>query len=203
MSEMEVVQLDVGGALYKVALDTLMQHPETTLAKLVSKRWRDSPDSKNDSIFIDRDKDLFKYILAWYRNGIIVIPRTVAISEVKHEIDYFGLPANVIVCQEKVPLGECYKEMKDSPLPNGTELFVLWALQKALNIGYLHEKGRGREYVSKVSEYIGSKPDFDEDEVVAIARKKIQEYGLESILHASEYSKWNGDGGSLVFDLRK
>lgn len=203
MSEIEVVQLDVGGTLYKVSLDTLMQYPETTLAKLVSERWQNSSKAKNDSIFIDRDKDLFKYILAWYRNDIIVIPRTVAISEVKHEIDYFGLPANVIVCQEKVPLGEYYKEMKDSPLPNGTELFVLWALQKALNIGYLHEKGRGCEYVSKVSEYIESKPDFNKEAVVAMARKKIQEYGLESILHVSEFSKCNGDGGSLVFNLHK
>jgi hypothetical protein len=197
----EVVQLDVGGTLYKVAVDTLLRHPETMLSKLVSERWQDSPDSKNDSIFIDRDKDLFKYILAWYRNGIIVIPRTVAIAEVKHEIDYFCLPA--IVCQERVPLGESYKEMKDSPLPNGTELFVLWALQKALNIGYLYEKGRGCEYISKVSEYEESKPKIEKDAVEAVARKKIQEYGLESILSVSDFRDFRKNGGTLVFDLKK
>jgi hypothetical protein len=37
MSEKEVVQLDVGGMLYKVSLDTLMRHPETKFEKNFSK----------------------------------------------------------------------------------------------------------------------------------------------------------------------
>jgi hypothetical protein len=67
MSEQEVIQFDVGGTLYKVALSTLMKFPDTILAALPSERWQQQPaNSNHDLMFIDRDGELFKYILAWY-----------------------------------------------------------------------------------------------------------------------------------------
>jgi hypothetical protein len=69
-----------------------MKHEGTMLAKLVSERWK--PQSNETPIFIDRDVENFKYILEFYRDGEIIVPRTVAIEAIKNDVLYFGSPKN-------------------------------------------------------------------------------------------------------------
>jgi hypothetical protein len=76
--ENEIIHFNVGGSLYDVARNTLLKFEDTMLANLVSDRWRSG--HKDDIIFIDRDGDRFKYILDWYRDGKINIPKTVNIN---------------------------------------------------------------------------------------------------------------------------
>lgn len=134
---MNVAQLDVGGTLYKVSLDTLMMFPETFLSKLVSENWRITPGANNDPIFVDRDGDIFKYVLAWYHDNIIQIPRTVAIGTLKNDMMFFSLPDNVVVNQEKFSVVKCLGETRYT-LWN--EIFALWAFCNSLKIGYLQER---------------------------------------------------------------
>jgi hypothetical protein len=76
--ENEIIHFNVGGTLYDVARETLLKFENTMLATLVSDKWRIS--RKEEIIFIDRDGERFKYILDWYRDGKINIPKTVNIN---------------------------------------------------------------------------------------------------------------------------
>jgi hypothetical protein len=48
-------------------------------------------------LFIDRNGERFQYILDWYRDGRIIVPRTIAIYAVKGDTLFFGLLDDVIV----------------------------------------------------------------------------------------------------------
>lgn len=91
----EIVHFNVGGTLYDVARDTLLSATNTMLAKMVSDKW--TAKNSREIIFIDRDGERFKYILDWYRNGKIIVPKTIALDAVRSEALYFGLPENAII----------------------------------------------------------------------------------------------------------
>lgn len=82
---------NVGGTLYDVAKTTILKFEDTMLAKLVSDKWNKG----NEVIFIDRDGERFKYILDWYRNGKIIVPRWL-LETVRSDVEYFGLPEDAI-----------------------------------------------------------------------------------------------------------
>jgi hypothetical protein len=112
MPKKEIIHFDVGGTLYKVALTTLMKFPDTMLAALASEKWRQhSADENRDPIFIDRDGELFKYVLAWYRNNAILIPRTVTIGAVENEVKFFSLPDTVVVEHEEISIHDSFNKV--------------------------------------------------------------------------------------------
>jgi hypothetical protein len=76
--ENEIIHFNVGGTLYDVAKGTLLKFENTMLATLVLDKWRTG--CKEEIIFIDRDGERFKYILDWYRDGKINLPKTVNIN---------------------------------------------------------------------------------------------------------------------------
>jgi hypothetical protein len=110
MSVQEVIRLNVGGTPYEVTLSTLMKFPDTMLAALASERWRQHSD-RHELIFIDRDGDLFRYILAWYHDNEILIPRTVAAGAVANEVRFFSLPDTAAVEQEEIPIAESVRDV--------------------------------------------------------------------------------------------
>lgn len=87
----DIVNLNVGGVNYSVARSTILKFEETMLAKLVSDKWSKG----HDAIFIDRDGERFKYILDWYRNDKIIVPRWL-LETVRSDVEYFGLPEDAI-----------------------------------------------------------------------------------------------------------
>jgi hypothetical protein len=91
----KTVHFDVGGKIYKVAEDTLMKYENTVLAKMVSENWNKG--NNLEPLFIDRNGERFQYILDWYRDGRITVPRTVAIEAVKGDALFFGLPDDVVI----------------------------------------------------------------------------------------------------------
>ena len=52
--------------------------------------WTANPEEAKT--FIDRDPELFPYILSWYRDGEIFLPETVPEQAVRREMRFFGLP---------------------------------------------------------------------------------------------------------------
>jgi hypothetical protein len=192
MSEMETVKLNVGGMLYEVALDTLMRHPQTMLAKLVSEIWRGSPCARGDPIFIDRDKDLFKYILAWYRDDTMIIPRTVAIDALRNEARFFSLPDNIAVEQEKASLSDCCEGLKNFTTNFATrheESFALWGLQQAIKEGYLKGNGKENRFSAKITDYQDLNPTLDMNAALKETKLQIKKHGFESLLSV-EYKNY-------------
>jgi hypothetical protein len=192
MSKEDVIRFNVGGTLYEVALTTLMKSPETMLAKLASKKWCErSGNDADESIFIDRDGEIFKYILAWYRNNVILIPRTIHIGAVKNEVKYFSLPNTVVVEQEKIPISECFEELKGHKekcekdiekiktefQKRQIDLFATWAVQNAIQKEHLNN----RPTFSTHKEYLDAMPCMNVSAVLLKVKEKIKELGCESI----------------------
>lgn len=92
------------GTHYDVAKDTLLKFEDTMLAKLVSDKWNQN---SHEAIFIDRDGERFKYILDWYRDGKITVPKIVSIDAIKSEAEYFGL--GDIIIEQPNSLGVSYE----------------------------------------------------------------------------------------------
>jgi len=113
------VNINVGGTMFTVNPSTIMNYPDTMLGCMLSERWKNSSEgiSTNDQeeedsvilthfmisdgenkkeektpLFLDRDPVLFRYILAFYRDGKIVIPCTITKIEMLAEVEYFALP---------------------------------------------------------------------------------------------------------------
>ncbi|CAH3173467.1 unnamed protein product, partial [Porites evermanni] len=63
MAEEKVVRLNVGGVSYQTSLATLGKYPKSILAA-TSKLKKD----ENGSYFVDRDGELFRHILNYFRN---------------------------------------------------------------------------------------------------------------------------------------
>jgi hypothetical protein len=71
---MKRVTLDIGGKLFHTTTSTIERRPETTLSMLLSHHLDESV-----PLFIDRDPGNFRWILHWYRTGILVDHTTVGV----------------------------------------------------------------------------------------------------------------------------
>ena len=63
----KVVTLDVGGTKYRTTLSTLTKYPDSMLGAMFSGR-HNLPQQEDGSYFIDRDGEVFKYILMYLRD---------------------------------------------------------------------------------------------------------------------------------------
>ena len=109
-----LVRLNVGGTFYTVNNETLLKFPESLLSILATDRRRFSLSDANalEPIFVDRDGERFKYILDGYRDGAIILPRTVAIGSIQNDLKFFGLQ-KVVVKHERSSFDECLVGSKE------------------------------------------------------------------------------------------
>ena len=80
----QTVTFDVGGRIHKVSDLLLRRQPRCTLGQL-----RDRTADNNEPIFIDRDGDLFVYVLNYLREGEIVLPSSVPMKNFLNELRYY------------------------------------------------------------------------------------------------------------------
>ena len=87
-----IVRLNIGGREYVTSKSTLQMDPEGMLATMISGRV---PSAKiNDAYFIDRDPDLFCYVLEFLRTGHVELPNSEGSwRRLEREADFFMLPS--------------------------------------------------------------------------------------------------------------
>ena len=66
----KVITLNVGGTRYTATLSTLTKYSDSKLAAMFSGR-HDLPQQEDGSYFIDRDGEVFKYILMYLRDSTV------------------------------------------------------------------------------------------------------------------------------------
>ncbi|CAG8488031.1 831_t:CDS:2 [Ambispora gerdemannii] len=101
------IALNVGGMKYETYYSTLLKYPTSYLAKFIEK---EDPDDK-DEYFIDRDGQLFWYVLEFYRNGTIVFQdpdkmcvtcgRVATRELLKEEFEFYEIPFTVTEAADK------------------------------------------------------------------------------------------------------
>lgn len=66
------IEINVGGKLFACSTATLLRYPDTRLATLLDPKADDTSEAlkdPEDHIFIDRDPDIFMFVLEFLRNG--------------------------------------------------------------------------------------------------------------------------------------
>jgi len=85
-----VVELDVGGVMFKTTTSTLQSVEGSMLASMFSGRYK-IPKS-GGAVFMDRDGTHFRYILNYLRNGRVNIPRDITLhQDLLVEAEYYQL----------------------------------------------------------------------------------------------------------------
>jgi len=97
-SSFDKIKLNVGGKRFEVSRSLIKQYSDSMIGKLVSDNWRKT--DQTEAIFIDRDGDLFGYILNYMRYGSIELPVILPKSMFQRELDFYGLPSTYGIKQE-------------------------------------------------------------------------------------------------------
>ncbi|KAM4711906.1 A-type voltage-gated potassium channel KCND2-like [Anableps anableps] len=98
-----LIVLNVSGTKFQTWRDTLERYPDTLLGS--SERDFFFHEDSNE-YFFDRDPDIFRHILNFYRTGKLHYPRQECISAYDEELSFFGIIPEII--------GDCcYEDYKD------------------------------------------------------------------------------------------
>ncbi|XP_078098145.1 A-type voltage-gated potassium channel KCND3 isoform X3 [Mustelus asterias] len=108
----ELIILNVSGRRFQTWKNTLERFPDTLLGS-TEKEFFFHEESKE--YFFDRDPDLFRNVLNFYRTGKLHYPRHECISAYDEELAFFGIIPEII--------GDCcYEEYKDRKRENAERL---------------------------------------------------------------------------------
>ncbi|KAL7545396.1 hypothetical protein ACHAWF_008740 [Thalassiosira exigua] len=127
----DTIQFDVGGKLFKVSRALIDGHQDTMLGKLVSDAWQED---STETVFIDRNGDMFALILEYLRYG-----RQCLIAK---SITYYGIHSfEGTINQESIAqVADCFRHAKSKH-----DMFFLaveanyqYAMNKTNSSKYVH-----------------------------------------------------------------
>lgn len=108
----EKVKINISGQIFETWRHTLEKYPDTLLGSNEKEFFYDE-DSRQ--YFFDRDPELFRHILNYYRTGKLHYPRHECIMAYDEEIAFFGIMPDII--------GDCcYEDYRDRKRENSERL---------------------------------------------------------------------------------
>ncbi|CAH8449867.1 unnamed protein product [Dicrocoelium dendriticum] len=97
------IVLNVSGSRFETWRSTLERYPETLLGSDEKEYFKDPT---LNEYFFDRDPELFRYIMAYYRCGKLHLPKDACVTAYYEELIYFGIMPEI--------MGDCcYEEYLD------------------------------------------------------------------------------------------
>ncbi|XP_016140093.1 potassium voltage-gated channel subfamily D member 3-like isoform X2 [Sinocyclocheilus grahami] len=130
----EIIILNVSGRRFQTWRNTLDRYPDTLLGSSEKEFFFNE---ETREYFFDRDSDVFRSILNFYRTGKLHYPRYECISAYDEELAFFGIIPEIIsdCCYEEYKdrkrenierLMDDLEDNKDSKLPNMTFRETMW-----------------------------------------------------------------------------
>uniref|UniRef100_A0AAR2LYN0 BTB domain-containing protein n=1 Tax=Pygocentrus nattereri TaxID=42514 RepID=A0AAR2LYN0_PYGNA len=130
----ELIILNVSGRRFQTWRNTLDRYPDTLLGSSEKEFFFNE---ETREYFFDRDPDVFRSILNFYRTGKLHYPRYECISAYDEELAFFGIIPEIIsdCCYEEYKdrkrenaerLMDDLEDSKDSKLPNMTFRETMW-----------------------------------------------------------------------------
>lgn len=106
--EDEIITLNVSGIRFQAWRRTLEKFPETLLGSCEKDYFYNE---RKKEYFFDRDPEIFRHVLNFYRTGKMHFPRTECVSAIDEELTFFGiLPDLIADC--------CYDDYRDRKREN-------------------------------------------------------------------------------------
>jgi potassium voltage-gated channel Shal-related subfamily D member 2 len=110
--EDEKININVSGRRFETWRNTLEKYPDTLLG---SNEREFFYDEEAKEYFFDRDPDIFRHILNYYRTGKLHYPRHECLLSYDEELSFFGILFDVI--------GDCcYEDYRDRKRENAERL---------------------------------------------------------------------------------
>lgn len=125
------LKINVSGRGFEVWRNTLEKYPDT----LLGSNERDFfYDDETKEYFFDRDPDIFKHILNYYRTGRLHLPRNECVSSFDEELAFFGIMPDVIsdCCYEEYR--EKKREAQEQLIENEQEALATTQQPNALTL---------------------------------------------------------------------
>ncbi|TNM87010.1 hypothetical protein fugu_007240 [Takifugu bimaculatus] len=130
----ELIILNVSGRRFQTWRNTLDRYPDTLLGSSEKEFFYNE---ENKEYFFDRDPDVFRSVLNFYRTGKLHYPRYECISAYDEELAFFGIIPEIIgdCCYEEYKdrkrenaerLMDDQEDNKDAKLPNMTFRETMW-----------------------------------------------------------------------------
>ncbi|KAF3860543.1 hypothetical protein F7725_000798 [Dissostichus mawsoni] len=130
----ELIILNVSGRRFETWKNTLDRYPDTLLGSS-EKEFFYNEETKE--YFFDRDPDVFRSVLNFYRTGKLHYPRYECICSYDEELAFFGIISEIIgdCCYEEYKdrkrenaerLMDDQEDKKDAKLPNMTFRETMW-----------------------------------------------------------------------------
>lgn len=108
----EKLVINISGNKFEVFRTTLEKYPNTLLGSVEKEFFYD--DDTNE-YFLDRDPELFRHILNFYRTGRLHYPKNECITAYDEELSFFGIVPDLMAdC--------CYEEYRDRKRENNERL---------------------------------------------------------------------------------
>jgi hypothetical protein len=85
--------INISGKRYACLRSSLEKYPETLLGSCEREYFYDE---ENDEYFIERDPELFKYVLNFYRTGRLHFQKNECIAAFEDELSFFGISIDYI-----------------------------------------------------------------------------------------------------------
>lgn len=127
------VTINVSGRRYQTFLHTLNRHKSTLLGSSKKCYYYDS---ESREYYFDRDPDLFRFILNFYRTGQLHYPKNECSEAYREELEFFGIEPNSInsCCWEvyKEKTQECELRLAEQ-----NEIYTQAALTETADVGKL------------------------------------------------------------------
>ena len=90
MSDLDIVNINVGGTLFSTRFSTLKSLPDTRLGKLSTSS--EEYTKEKGYFFFDRNPDLFHCLLDLYRHGNLHVPSSICGATLKRELEFWEIP---------------------------------------------------------------------------------------------------------------
>ena len=132
----KIVQLDVGGTVYKVSRDTLERCEGSMLANLISDHWKEG--NSDEPIFIDRNGLLFQYVLDYLRMEKVYLSSTVNTAAIKEEFEFYGIHVDMTKVNRRYGI-EYISELTTKIKAAETDLALLNAEKYAVQLAHSAE----------------------------------------------------------------
>lgn len=115
----KVISFNVGGKPFAIRKECIDKYPNTFLYSLINNK--ESIKDNNGAFFIDRNPDMFSFILEYYRQDKIVYPNIVSESVFDRELDFYLIKE----------LGVC--DNSESIFPKLSKLYIVKIVTEVYN----------------------------------------------------------------------